>query len=124
MPRLYLHYKVQGSLHKTSFSFLSREMGDDSVAVRVQPLFCATNGRRIHALAGVTTSCLGSQTAIKLRGLVLDITHFPDAEFHSERRDSNFVRHFWGKMNNFFRGSRTREAKEYKKPRGGRDNPS
>ena len=35
--------------------FLSREMGDDSVAMRVQPLFCATHGRRIHALAGVAT---------------------------------------------------------------------
>jgi hypothetical protein len=42
----------------------------------------------------------------------VDITHFPDTEFHSERRHSNTDRHFWGKMNNFYRGSRTREAKK------------
>jgi len=45
----------------------------------------------------------------------VDITHFPDTEFQSERRDSNIDRHFWGKMNNFYRGSRTREAKKYLK---------
>jgi hypothetical protein len=63
------------------------------------------------------------QTAIKLRGLVYDITRFPDAEFHSERRDPNIFKTLSGKGEYFYRGSRTVETKEYTKTRRGGHNP-